>query len=303
MKLRNTIFGSKSEAKVFHALKSRWSPKLTLYPQLPLASIIEIGPQELSPKERDYFYKANIDYTFCQPNGRPILSIEFDGIGGGFSRGGTYIPKRETDDPYRKLKMDLKLKLANAVSYPLVVVSYEERESLDEEESLTILDGIIGQFLAHREFRRRINEMVEDSAREIDQLRAWERHEYIQDLVIQAEVEAELKMDPVTIKAAEYERFAFEQGVNSWSHRYLNDPPLPDIKGLHDVEGLRARAEAMKHTIRVGCQVVISEPIPVIQAVWVRNFEGYGVSPLIVAQNVARYLAFKRAYFLSIGEQ
>lgn len=148
MKLKNTIFDSKSEKGVFKSLQSRWSSKLVLYPQLPLSKIIELHPEELAPAEKNFFYKTNVDYTFCEKSGRPILSIEFDGIGGGFSKDGVYLQVREAPDARRKKKMDFKLRLANAVSYPLVIVSYEEIESIDQQDSFTILDGIIGQYLA-----------------------------------------------------------------------------------------------------------------------------------------------------------
>src|SRR6266478_3223393 len=120
MKLRSSVFDSKSEAEVFRSLSSRWSPKLALYPSIPFPKIIEVSNEELKPSERDFFYKTNIDYTFCVRGGRPILSIEFDGIGGGYSKNEVYVPVRTTVDPYRKLKLDFKLRLARKVNYPFV---------------------------------------------------------------------------------------------------------------------------------------------------------------------------------------
>jgi hypothetical protein len=96
VKLRSTVFDSESEKGLFKSLESRWSSKLRLYPQLPLSRIIELNPQELSPAEKSYFYKTNVDYTLCDQRGCPILSIEFDGIGGGFSKDGVYLQARES---------------------------------------------------------------------------------------------------------------------------------------------------------------------------------------------------------------
>lgn len=82
-------------------------------------------------------------------NGRPILAIEFDGLSGGFSRGGKFFIKSLPDnDKYRKFKMEIKLKACEALQFPIVVVSYQECELLREsEEMITILDIIIGDAL------------------------------------------------------------------------------------------------------------------------------------------------------------
>ena len=56
------------------------------------------------------FFKTNVDYVLCTKEGRPLLAIDFDGLGRGFDRYGTYVNVVETDDKYRKLKFDLKLK-------------------------------------------------------------------------------------------------------------------------------------------------------------------------------------------------
>lgn len=302
MKLRSTIFGSKAEAELFHSLQSHWSPKLTLYPSLPLANIIQIDPKELSPGQLEYFYKTSVDYTFCQANGLPILSIEFDGIGGGFSRDGTYMQVREAPDPYRKLKIDFKLKAAATVNYPLIVVSYEEKESLDREDSLTILDGIVGQLLAQKEFIRHLNEMIEVSKTEIEGLQRTERGDYIEHLITAAEVKADSEMNPIARKADDYHVACISLGVTNYRFEYLHDPPLPSIKDVFDLEGLRTRINAMKHTLKIGCKIVVNTPKnEIIKVAWVRNFEGYGIFPGLIAENIARYLVFKKAYSLLTG--
>jgi hypothetical protein len=148
VKVRATVFDSKAEEKVFRALQSRWSSELVLYPSLPLAKLISLEEDDRLPaNEQRFFYQTNVDYTFCTPAGRPLFSVEFDGLGGGFSKVGVYIPYRTTKDRSRKWKLNTKLRFAAAVRYPLMVVSFEEVRSFDDE-SITILDGIIGQFLA-----------------------------------------------------------------------------------------------------------------------------------------------------------
>jgi len=55
----------------------------------------------------------------------------------------------------------------------------------------------------------------------------------------------------------------------------------------------------MKHTAREGCRIVIEMPKQqVVQEVWIRNIEGYAVSPYSIARNIAEYLGFKKAYLM-----
>ena len=102
MKLSRSIFDSDPEREVFRALEQRWSAKLRLYPQLPLSKIVVLEPTDrLTDGQRRTFYGTNIDYTFCDRDDRPLFSIEFDGIGGGFDRNGEYQQARRTSNPTR----------------------------------------------------------------------------------------------------------------------------------------------------------------------------------------------------------
>lgn len=304
MKIKNTIFASRPEEKVFGALESRWSPQFRLYPSLPLSTLFKLEDDDVTDKERKYFYSTSIDYTLCDSSNTPLLSIEFDGIGGGFSSNGVYLPGDGYVNSMRKTKLDFKLKCAEKVDYPFFVVSYEEAESLDQDDALMILDGIIGQVLAKKEFFRRLNDLNDyfhDKFAEASSLEDHElKQEAIQELATSCEVEAELTMDPIARKAAEYGELCHGLGVGSYSiMRYLSDPELPDFNGLNDIEGLRARIEAMKHTVREGCQIIIDMPGQRIEkTVWVRNIESFGVSASSIARNIAEYLGFKKVYSL-----
>jgi hypothetical protein len=110
-----------------------------------------------------------------------LFSVEFDGIGGGYSSGGKYRQARATDDPHRQLKMDFKLRVSDRVGYPLVVVSFDELQALDGKESLTILDGIVAQFVTRREEDALFKELVDDHADTIGQLAGSECDEYMED--------------------------------------------------------------------------------------------------------------------------
>jgi len=291
MKLRKTVFGSKTEAKLYKSLVSRWSSKLSIYPNLPFSKIVQLDKNEFTLEERDYFYKTNIDFTICKLDDQPLFSIEFDGIGHGFSRDGKYVQTCNMTDPLRKRKMDFKLKVANKINFPFMIVSFEEIEFFDKEDSLTILDGIIGQILARKEFERRIGNVPA----EIESYHPDIRDEYIQDFISSSEVEAELMYDPIALKAAEMGQICFEFGISSYTFIPLTDPPLPDIKDLFDIKAIEARINAMKKTIREGCRVEINTSKGIIaQESWVRNFEGFGISPISIVRNIAEYLAFKK---------
>jgi hypothetical protein len=311
VKVRATVFDSKAEEKVFRALQSRWSSKLVLYPSLPLAKVICLEEDDVLPaSEERFFYQTNVDYTFCTPTGRPLFSVEFDGLGGGFSKVGVYIPQRPTRDRNRKWKLDTKLRFATAVRYPLMVISFEEVRSFDDE-SITILDGIIGQFLAKYELddyirRLRIPEL-EDYPGD-DPYDEWARGELILDAEMGAEIQSTLDNDPLARRAAQEEHEAlgnYDDGPR-YSTEWLYDPPLPEAlpfpeglisPGPEYMANFQARWAAWERAIRVGCRVTVNTASGnVVQTVWARNVgHELGVSPETVVENAAKYLAFKRA--------
>lgn len=299
MKIRKSIFGSKSEYDLFRALQNRWSKDFDLWPSLPFSSIVELEKSEpsLSSKEREFFYNTNIDYTLCTKSGSPVLSIEFDGLGKGYSRNCEYIQIEESSDPYRKLKLDFKIKIAKKLDYPFYVISFEESKELAPDLNLTIVDGIIGQVLAKKEFREKIKTFYDENREMIESLPNYAQREYVQDLVLDAETIAELRMDPISELAAKYEFEATEKGITrGYKMEYLNDPPLPDGDPFEDIAVLEKRIDAIKNATRVGCRMIINTPkIAIIETVWVRNFEDNFISPLHIANNIAEMLAFKKA--------
>lgn len=297
--IKRSVFGSKAERELFTSLQSRWTTRFDLWPSLPLAQIVDIesARRYLTNKELDFFLKTNIDYTLCTKNGHPVLSIEFDGLGKGHSREGVYLQKEPTPDPHRKLKLDLKLKVAQKEEYPFFVVSFEESKPLHEDVGLTVVDGIIGQVLAKQELRESLQTLYDDYRDEIESLHPSLQHEYVQDLVLDAEVQAELRWDPIAEQASKYEYEAFEKGiVKSFKTEYLNDPQLPDGDPFVDFSVMEKRIAAMKNAVRVGCRIIADTPkVAIIETVWLRNFEDSGVSPLHIAVNIAELLAFRRA--------
>lgn len=294
MKIRESIFGSKSEHKLFRFLQNRWSKQFDLWPSLPFSSIVELEKNEtaLDDKEREFFYKTNIDYTLCTKSGIPILSIEFDGLGKGYSRNGEYIQIEKTKEPHRKFKLDLKLKIARELNYPLYVISFEESKEIAPEISLTIVDGIIGQVLAKKEFKEKIENYINEYREKIDSL-PWDyRDEYIQDLIVTVETLAELEKDPIAKLASKYEHEFTEKGtVKNYKIEFLSDPSLPNGDIFEDPGLLEKRIKAFKNSERVGCRIIINTSK---ETVWLRNFHDIFLSSEHIAMNICKIIAFKK---------
>lgn len=308
MKIRENAFNSKSERMLYKALDTKWGNKFNLFPSLPFANIIDIEGAGLTEKEQKFLFTTSVDFTLCEKESdKPMLSIEFDGLGHGFSRRGEYIQFMPTEDPYRKRKLDLKLRIAWDVAYPFFVVSYQESFPFDWQVDLTIVDGIIGRVLAHKHFVEAINGMSQEELEEqirilssMDQTfypeGSRDRHGYIQDIIVGYEVEAETLWDPIVQEIAIFKGELFEKHIiKSFSFQFLlEEPSAPVPRDLFDFETIKKRVEALERATRIGCVYTIDTSFGRVErTAWVRNIEGFGVSPLPMAENIAELLAVK----------
>ena len=299
MELRNAVLESALEANTFQTLELRWSPKFKIFPSLPLLKIFQVDSDELDAKELWYFQKSSVDYTICLANNQPILSIEFEGINGGFSRDGVYSPEHKIIDPMGNHRKDLMLKVARRVNYPLMLISYEEVKNFDEEDTMTILFGVIKQLFAQEEFQQSAKGTVEEPDEETEEIDGYGNYENIQDWRVSAEKETGSTRNPITHKAVEYEQRCAGFGLNKHRFNYLIDPPLFGIKNIVDEEIIQSRIKAMKQIVRVGCRVAVeNSKIATAQSVWIHNSEFFEVNPLSMAKSIAQYLAFKRIHSL-----
>ncbi len=299
MELRNTVLENVLEANTFQTLALRWSPKFKIFPSLPLLKIFQVDSDELDAKELWYFQKSSVDYTICLANNQPILSIEFEGVNGGFSRDGIYSPEHKIIDPMGNHRTDLLLKLAKRVNYPLILISYEEIKNFDEEDTMTILFGVIKQLFAQEEFQQCFKETVGEPDEETEEIHSYGNYEDIQDWSESAGNETGSTRDPITNKAVEYEQRCAEFGLSKNRFNYLVDPPLFGIKNIFDEEIIQSRIRAMKRIVRIGCRVAVeNSQIAIAQSVWIHNSEFFEVNPLSMAKTIAQYLAFKRIYSL-----
>lgn len=299
MSLKECVFDGYHEKELFVHLNSMWKDNFNIYPQLPFTKIADIETLNISHNERDFILKTNIDYTVCDKEDKPLMCIEFDGWSQGYNRGGEYI--QIVEDQLRKKKLELKLKIAMEHRFPFYIISYNEKTYLLEKIHLAVIDGIIGETIAKMKFRDKINEYLEDSKDTLSSMSEYERYEYIQDLVTSAEVELELKWNPISKKAAEIEGVLIDKGIISGhSSKPLSKPELPEIKDIFDIKGIEKRLKAWKDIKWHGCEVSCETPKgKVTEQAWVRNFEGMLASPLIIVQNIAELLAFYKAAILN----
>ena len=229
MTAKQSIFGSGSEKGLFQAINSRWGDRFRIYPSLPFASIIDITRLiNLSSSEREFLLKTSVDFTLCtRKQARPLLSIDFDGMCHGFSQNGRYLPMQPSNDPYRELKLDLKVRKATEVGYPLFVVSYDERVPIGRNTHMTVVDGIIGLILARKQLDYNISELERSFAEQADPEQTHMNWDQAQDAVITAEYDARFKWNPITRTQAELNYRAWaKRVVKSYGTEFLTRPAI-----------------------------------------------------------------------------
>lgn len=299
MTLRPTVFDSAAERAVFKALEGQWGDELRLYPQLPLSKLFSGPPTESTPQERSFFYKANVDYTLCDVQDRPIVSVEFDGIGGGFSREGEYLHGEDLSyEPDRKQKLEFKLRLAKDADYPLYVVSYEETKPLEKGETLTVLDGIISRVLYKRRERELITRYAEEERDEIAQMADDVADEYVQDLVLRAGVEAEIETDVFDSDRLKYTLQHMKLIDQPRVVHYEHPPAVSEVmdrSGSWDFDALWKRQEGLDKAVAHGTKIVLemNGGPTVVRNVRIRAV-GDWFSAHQLSEKIATYLALKQ---------
>jgi hypothetical protein len=290
MKVKDNIFGSRPERKLYKALEGSWPAKLKIYPGLPFLSVIDWSGARITQTERDFLKKTSLDYTACDAeNDHPLISVEFDGLGRGFSREGKYYEVVGGQDfPYRSANLNLKLRLATQAGYTLVVVSYDEATPISEDDALTVTHGIIGSYLSHRFTQEKLNEI--GPTFDFTGLSEKERQELIDDAVIAAEVDAEFEWNPLVVKEAEASRRALDAGMTSWQEHSMTDPQIPYAGG--DIS-LRESMIAFMKCDRLGARITAKGPdFQVEREVWLRNVDD-AITTSAIAKLIAGWLAFK----------
>ncbi len=229
MNPKATVFGSKIEKSAFASVQSQWSDRFNIYLSLPFSNIIDFMNGELSSKEKDTLLKTSVDFTLAnKKEDKPILSVEFDGIGCGFDKDGVYVPTVDFQkiDPCRKLKLDLKLRVCKSANYPLVVVSYDELTHISQQEQITVLDGIIGQILSRLWMASSAGKKTaSDLIRFAKSLSSPGRDEALEFIGIDTEFITQIQWNPVFKRAAELLEEVVQKGhCHRWGSHYLTHP-------------------------------------------------------------------------------
>jgi hypothetical protein len=294
MKKAKIIFGSGSELRAFDAIDKHLPAGWRLYANTPLPRIVEVERNELPEKKWNFYLKTSVDFVLTNLGHEPVLALEFDGIGHGYSAGTRYVIRREVEgDPYRELKVNFKIDTCYAVGLPLVVISFEEIETVTGDDVLALINSMIGAHIASHEYRETIEQWDREGrgkGKTFEEM-LWD------DSTLRSELQ--IKNDPF-LSRLEAIWDEFENLGASWSCTSLSKPDV--------TTAMRER----RSFDSVGCRYVVKGgklPIPVIMTVWVRNFAGdemgaslipdlipsHGINPLKVAENIAWYLSHKKA--------
>lgn len=301
MKARTTVFSSKSEAELFEAIHGAWEPAYRVFPQIPFATLVELDEHRLSAPELSFLHKTSVDFVLTSADWRPVFVIEFDGLGYGYSAKGGYVqPVTLRHEPNRAWKLGLKARIAQDANLPFLVVSYDEKAVVDHDTGLTVVHGIIGQFLASLHASTRMQELYDAEADMIEAMSPSERQEYVQDyIVISAEVESDLKWNPVAALESELRHAVLDVDPTcKWSLIPLDDSLRPKnsdpFSGSFDSD---AHIQWWEHIRRWGAEVSIDTRLGTVSSgpVWVRALEAPRVSPISLAWRIAGVIAWRSA--------
>jgi hypothetical protein len=265
-----------------------------LYANTPLSQIVEVQREELSEKKWNFYLKTSVDFVLSDGRHEPVLVIEFDGLGKGYSSGEKYVLEQEVEkDPYRELKTNFKLELCYAVGLPIIIISFEEIKDLSGEDMLSVVNSMVGMHIATREYRTTIQQWDREGkgvGKSFDEM-LWD------DSVLRTQLN--FKHDPF-LSRLEENWDEFQKLGAAWKTSSVSKPDI-----------MTALREKRSFT-SVGCRYVVEGgklATPVTVIVWVRNFAGaemgasldsefiptHGINPLKVAENIASYLGQRRA--------
>lgn len=298
MKRTETVFASRSELKAYEVLDHHLPDGWYLYANLPMPRLVSIDRSEVTEKKWQFYLKTSVDFVVTNRDHEPALVIEFDGIGGGFSQASKYVLKNAVPgDPYRELKLNFKLELCRNANLPMIVISFEEVESIESDDILTIANSLVGMHVATHHYKETIERWDREGrgkGKSFEEM-LWE------DSTLRTELQ--FMNDPFLMKL-ETIYDDFEKLGASWNMRSLSRPDqMTAMKNKKAFES-------------VGCHYVVKGgklKAPVVMTAWVRNFAGKemgysldpeflpesGINPLKVAQNIAWYLSHKKAVQIS----
>lgn len=295
---RSTIFDSHNEEQLFAAIHGSWEPEYHVYPHVPFANCVELDPQQLSVEEISYLYKTTVDFVLADRANRPLLGIEFDGLGHGISRDGRYVPlQNSTRDPKRGWKLDVKCRVARKAGFRFIIISYDEKAVLDADLGLVVCHGIIGNFLRTANVPRLIQDGMAEAQDDLDQMTPAQRYNYVQfTIAIAADIDAEMAYNPIVRRAVALGMEARELGwCGMESHQPLDpsEPPFDADPANPDFD-LDARLRWLDARPKCGARVSVETADGTISTeAWVRNGDFPGGSADSLADDIAGLQTWK----------
>jgi hypothetical protein len=293
MGIRNYVFASRAERNSYEKLARAWSESYEIQSNLPFLNVLSIEDINLSNEDADRLKKTSIDFTLCDKDYRPILSIEFDGLYDGVNVGSSYFSSRDTRGKWRRKIMELKIAVAKESGFPFFVVGSEHFSDISPELKFTIVDGIIGDVLARRALRERVAsgfvpEEMGHSQESFDSLSSRDQYEVVQDWLIGVEVETELDHNPVSRLAAE---LSGSLHIQKWGTEYKYFPEV------HAEPATMERGREMNAALYIGASVTLhtEDCGDVTETAMLPNFQssGYGCGAGL-AETIAELVCLSR---------
>ncbi|NOT34003.1 MAG: hypothetical protein HOP12_07525 [Candidatus Eisenbacteria bacterium] len=282
------MFSSPQQQEHFLSLNQQWGDRYRVFYGLPFGNIFDLAGVE-DVAFGSALSSATVPYTLCDESGNAVLCVDFDELGDGVNVGDHYQPVLPTSAPWSRL-IRLKLVVAKSSGTPYLVVGSRYFESLSRGTKSSILDAVIGEVMARRATRARLEafdpEEIGLSVEEFQSLTEDERQERVQDWVIGVEVEADFEHSPIHARIAELE---METNHPAHGSEGLFDPPLPE--GSID-ERLAAMASAEREGARVWVETQSGERIE--RVVWLPRFELPNYYGPTLAKEIALLLALEQ---------
>jgi len=303
MGVKTSVFASNSERRNFYNLEHTWGKKYKLYHNLPflnifntenlvdLSDIYNIVPLVIEEIDVNRLKKTSIDYTLCDENDKPIISIDFDGMQDGFNVGDKYYTGKTASlsSPWRRQITELKLKVARGSLFPYFVVGYKQFKEISTESKLTIVDGIIGEVISQKKVQEEVDNFNVDklniSEEEFNELSPADKHEYIQNWLMDIEITADYENNPIIKRRWNLEKDLI---VRNQSIIPLSYPKIePDDKNWY--------MSLILHGHRV---IFHTEDLGDIEAeAWLPYFNMPGFSGLGLTEDIAALIALEKIIF------
>jgi hypothetical protein len=287
--VQKKVFSSNAERVNYYKLRRAWGIKHAIYHNLPFLNVFSMDGLLLNETEKAGLKKTSVDYTLCDDNDSPLISIEFDGLQRGVNIGSTYYPSTTGPTPeWRQWITDLKLRVAHNSKFPHFVVWDDHFEDLSATVKLTIVDGIIGEVLTRKAVEGQLSRGLHSDdvgwpPEDFDALDRESQHEIVQDWVTGVEVAAALEINPISKTAARLKR---ELDVHLLGFS-CEPKTLPELTRTGNLE---ERVKELDSVLCQGAKVVIETPDfgPLDATVMLPNFKtpGFGIG-LELAEDIA----------------